>query len=65
MGFNLRWNLPYASGVWKDMRRMLTLFLAGIALSGWAQTGWPNYGNDAGGTRYSAARQIDRTNVAN
>src|SRR5580700_11233868 len=26
--------------------------------------GWPNYGNDAGGTRYSAARQIDRTNVA-
>src|ERR1700735_2190101 len=27
-------------------------------------TGWPNYGNDAGGTRYSAARQIDRTNVA-
>jgi quinoprotein glucose dehydrogenase len=27
-------------------------------------SGWPNYGNDAGGTRYSAARQIDRTNVA-
>jgi quinoprotein glucose dehydrogenase len=26
--------------------------------------GWPNYGNDAGGTRYSASRQIDRTNVA-
>src|ERR1700722_6100380 len=26
--------------------------------------GWPNYGNDAGGTRYSPARQIDRTNVA-
>jgi quinoprotein glucose dehydrogenase len=26
--------------------------------------GWPFYGNDAGGTRYSAARQIDRTNVA-
>jgi quinoprotein glucose dehydrogenase len=25
---------------------------------------WPNYGNDAGGTRYSAARQIDRTNIA-
>src|SRR5580658_996475 len=31
-----------------------------------AQTdaGWPNYGNDPGGSRYSAARQIDRTNVA-
>jgi quinoprotein glucose dehydrogenase len=25
---------------------------------------WPNYGNDAGGMRYSAARQIDRSNVA-
>jgi quinoprotein glucose dehydrogenase len=25
--------------------------------------GWPNYGNDGGGTRYSAASQIDRTNV--
>jgi quinoprotein glucose dehydrogenase len=29
-----------------------------------SDSGWPNYGNDAGGTRYSAARQIDRTNVA-
>src|SRR5712692_7331206 len=25
--------------------------------------GWPNYGSDGGGTRYSAASQIDRTNV--
>jgi quinoprotein glucose dehydrogenase len=25
--------------------------------------GWPTYGNDAGGMRYSASRQIDRTNV--
>ena len=24
---------------------------------------WPNYGGDAGGTRYSNASQIDRTNV--
>jgi quinoprotein glucose dehydrogenase len=28
-----------------------------------ADSGWPNYGNDPGGTRYSPARQIDRTNV--
>jgi quinoprotein glucose dehydrogenase len=28
------------------------------------EAGWPNYGNDGGGTRYSAAAQIDRTNVA-
>src|SRR5947208_4014245 len=26
-------------------------------------TGWPTYGNDPGGTRYSPASQIDRTNV--
>jgi quinoprotein glucose dehydrogenase len=26
--------------------------------------GWANYGNDAGGTRHSASRQIDRSNVA-
>src|SRR5215470_12115110 len=25
---------------------------------------WPNYGNDPGGTRYSALTQIDRANVA-
>jgi len=26
-------------------------------------SGWPNYGNDPGGMRYSSSRQIDRTNV--
>ena len=29
-----------------------------------AQTGWPAYGNDPGGTRYSPAAQINRSNVA-
>ena len=43
--------------------------LLGLAFLGWpvaapAQIGWPNYGNDAGGTRYSAANQINRSNVA-
>ena len=28
------------------------------------EAGWPSYGGDAGGTRYSAAAQIDRNNVA-
>ena len=27
------------------------------------EAGWPTYGNDAGGTRYSVAAQIDRNNV--
>ena len=26
--------------------------------------GWPTYGGDPGGMRYSSARQIDRANVA-
>src|ERR1700761_7696800 len=30
-----------------------------------ADTGWANYGSDPGGTRFSAAQQIDRSNVAN
>jgi quinoprotein glucose dehydrogenase len=45
--------------------------LAAAAILCWTHTafaqsdaGWPNYGNDPGGSRYSAARQIDRTNVA-
>jgi quinoprotein glucose dehydrogenase len=29
-----------------------------------ADAGWPNYGNDAGGGRYSTASQINRENVA-
>jgi quinoprotein glucose dehydrogenase len=29
-----------------------------------AETGWPTYGNDPGGTRYSPAKQIDRSNVS-
>jgi quinoprotein glucose dehydrogenase len=28
-----------------------------------SDAGWPNYGDDPGGARYSPARQIDRTNV--
>src|SRR5713101_259419 len=28
------------------------------------EAGWPTYGNDPGGTRYSSAKQIDRGNVA-
>ena len=28
------------------------------------EAGWPNYGNDPGGTRYSLAKQINRSNVA-
>jgi quinoprotein glucose dehydrogenase len=47
---------------------VLTLLLLRLAPDSSAQakpdTGWPNYGNDGGGTRYSIAAQIDRANVA-
>ena len=44
-------------------RVWIAVFLLGA--SAYAQdVGWPHYGSDAGGTRYSAARQLDRTNVA-
>ena len=43
------------------------LLLLWLASDSFAQArrdaGWPNYGNDPGGTRYSPALQIDRNNV--
>jgi quinoprotein glucose dehydrogenase len=47
---------------------LLFLFLIWLVSTARAQTppdtGWPTYSNDASGTRYSPARQIDRSNVA-
>lgn len=48
-------------------RSTAVVWLFAVAAAGaLAQTGdagWPTYGGDAGGQRYSAAKQIDRTNV--
>ena len=44
---------------------VLALFISFVARASRAQDStWPNYANDPGGTRYSPAHQIDRTNVA-
>jgi quinoprotein glucose dehydrogenase len=43
------------------MRIALVLALMPSALG--AQTGWPTYGGDAGGTRYSSLATVTRTNV--
>src|SRR5208283_720864 len=40
----------------------LNLLALGLAVPTWAAD-WPTYGNDPGGSRYSAAAQIDRSNV--
>jgi quinoprotein glucose dehydrogenase len=43
---------------------IVVLWLTRVAPGQSAQDpGWPNYGNDVGGTRYSPAQQIDHTNV--
>jgi quinoprotein glucose dehydrogenase len=39
-------------------------FGAGECAAQTKDVGWPNYGNDAGGARFSEAKQIDRNNVA-
>ncbi len=40
-----------------------TVSIAQTKSSSSAETGWPTYGNDPGGTRFSSAQQIDRGNV--
>ena len=49
-------------------RLRLAAVLLGVASIASAQSppdaGWPTYGNDSGGTRYSPLTQIDRANVA-
>jgi quinoprotein glucose dehydrogenase len=52
------------SGVWAALA--LAILVGHGARDCAAQTkdlGWPNYGNDAGGGRFSEAKQIDRSNV--
>ncbi len=53
----------------RSIRSLVFGFLfAGLIFEARAQfkpdSGWPTYGNDPGGTRYSLASQINRANVA-
>ena len=43
---------------------LFALLLLSAPASAVSDTGWPDYGGDPGGTRYSAARQIAPANVA-
>ena len=56
-----------AVGTWRLRALLAGAAIAAIFESGpprlWGQD-WPNYGNDPGGSRYSALDQINRTNVA-
>ncbi|HLW74212.1 MAG TPA: pyrroloquinoline quinone-dependent dehydrogenase, partial [Gammaproteobacteria bacterium] len=42
---------------------LATLLAMGAAYAAAPDTGWPAYGGDAGGTRYSTLKQINRENV--
>jgi len=49
----------------KTKTLLMTIAVSGLTtLALRAQTGWPAYGGEPGGSRYSAANQIDRGNVS-
>ncbi len=58
--------LPAVRAVSVVLRVSVVTLVAALPSRGVAQSdpGWPHYGGDAGGMRYSAATQIDPSNVA-
>jgi len=54
----------FKSAAWTPLLSFLFLFPGMVTAQTAPDAGWPNYGNDPGGTRYSTAKQIDRGNVA-
>jgi len=54
-------NCPFR---WAVVAFLLLWFVSHAVAQSKPDAGWPNYGGDAGGTRYSNASQIDRSNVA-
>src|SRR6266404_9299072 len=49
---------------WAVVGFLLLWFVTHAVAQSKPDAGWPNYGSDAGGTRYSNASQIDPSNVA-
>ncbi len=60
----MRFKKNICPSVWTSLLFFLVLFPILAKAQTAPDTGWANYGNDPGGTRYSAAKQIDRGNVA-
>jgi quinoprotein glucose dehydrogenase len=56
--------LSFRHTAWTSLLSLLLFSPALVRAQRAPDAGWPNYGNDPGGTRYSPARQIDRGNVA-
>jgi quinoprotein glucose dehydrogenase len=56
-------NIRCASLLLTTIVMALATVPARVAAQKAPDTGWPTYGNDPGGTRYSPAKQIDKSNV--
>jgi quinoprotein glucose dehydrogenase len=56
--------LFFGCTAWTSLLSWLLFSPALVRAQTTPDAGWPNYGNDPGGTRYSPAKQIDRGNVA-
>ncbi len=55
---------PFSPFAWASLLCFVLLSPAIVTGQSAPDSGWPTYGSDAGGTRYSPAKQIDRGNVA-
>jgi quinoprotein glucose dehydrogenase len=60
----MKYKNRFCFSAWTWLLSSLLLFPALLGAQSAPDAGWPNYGNDPGGTRYSSAKQIDRGNVA-
>src|SRR3984957_10146860 len=60
----MKYKNRFCLSAWTSLLFALVLFPAVLTAQSTPDTGWANYGNDPGGTRYSPAKQIDRGNVA-
>jgi quinoprotein glucose dehydrogenase len=54
---------PFCHFRWLLLFLLLVWLVSAAGAQSKPEAGWPNYGNDPGGTRYSPAAQIDRSNV--
>jgi quinoprotein glucose dehydrogenase len=59
----MKYKNRFCLSAWTSLLFALVLFPAVLTAQSTPDTGWANYGNDPGGTRYSPAKQIDRGNV--
>jgi quinoprotein glucose dehydrogenase len=60
----MKYQNRFCFAAWTSLLSLLLLFPVILQSQSVPDAGWPTYGNNPGGTRYSPAMQIDRGNVA-